>query len=252
LKLRYRWQELRIVRNKNEGTFFIEGGFSPGSKLIEGSEVWTIREVDFKATKTKITEKKNPLTGEPIEEKKYPLTGAEYEQAVMPYIRGELAEEIAGGGSFEVTYPATAELDLPAHPSHGRPSRIDRPRVKLQKGIRQSSGLRRRPEGITEVVGSRIVEGRRRRELREVHVVEATLVTDFLADNKFARHKQVQVPGTVFILADRYKDQPNVKIIYHIIAPTEPATGTKEFIMRQLRERLPTINIQFIWRIIRR
>jgi hypothetical protein len=226
LKLQHRWRTLRIRRNENAGTFEIYGGFSPESKLIEGSEQWRVRLIDYQLTRR-------------------PSTGAEFEQAVAPYIRGPLAQEIFGGGAYEVTYPAQPVLEMPAHPAHRLASRIDQPRVKFQRGMRGPAGMLRRPDVSVEVYGRD--EGERRRALREVHIIEATLVTDFMAESEFAAHKRIQIPGTLFILQQRHQNQPNVQIKYHIIAPEIHSEGTKDFIMGELNK-LGMKNVQFIWR----
>ena len=177
--------------------------------------------------------------------RRVPASGAEYEQAVMPDFTPTLAPEIAAGRPFEVALPGSPTLEIPASAAHGRRSRLDLIRFRLQRGIRVA-GLLRRPEAFTEIYGQDPAPARRRRVLREVHVIEATLVTDFSSNHPTVVHKRVQIPATLLNIRSRYG--VDARVGYHIISPRRPSRGMILEIERQLRQ-LSMPNLRIVWRI---
>jgi hypothetical protein len=175
--------------------------------------------------------------------RRIPETGAEWEQGVMPYVHGPLAREIAAGRPFEFTVPSSPTLGLPASRTHRYRSTFELLRFVQQRQIRVEA-QRRKPEAYVEI--PREGPGGRR-EVEAVHVIEVTLVNDFLAKNIGAAHKKLQIPGTLFTLKQRYGTE--VPIVYHMIAPKQADEGTRRFLIEELRK-LGMRNVRFVWRVI--
>jgi hypothetical protein len=163
----------------------------------------------------------------------------------MPYVREQLAPQIAGGRPFEVALPGSPTLDIPAERAHGLTSTLGLVRIRMQRGIRVG-GLLRRPEAFTEIYEQDPTTTRRRRVLSEVHVIEATLVTDFRSTSPAVTHKRVQIPATLTNIRQRYG--ANARVTYHIISPRRPSPNMITEIETQLRQ-LAMPNLRIVWRI---
>jgi len=242
LKLRYRWRTLRLRGGKGSESFSVYGGFSPGEDLVEGS----------------ISVKVRPMSSKIHDRPKATQSGANWEQATNPIVQKELAPELFGERGFETTRGvvggkggdprnAPSLFEKPTS-GHRLDSRLDKVRLKHQRG-RVTHGFKKIPDWSAERFES---PPGGTKQLTEVHLIEQTLVADFLARNKFAQHKKLQITGTLFneTLRKAYREaSPKPKITYHIIAPQAPDNATKQLILHQIKKSGAT-NVEVIWRVV--
>jgi hypothetical protein len=176
------------------------------------------------------------------------MEGRSYQGALRSYFRRVVAPEIAAGRPVEITTPALRGYQIPASPTHRYGSTMDLVRFRQERGIRVG-GLLRRPEAIAEVVAP--VPGTRERQVTEVHAIEATLDVNFsFGKEGVASHKRLQFPGTLWALAERYKNQPNVRFVYRFFSPWMPPESTKKYIEDEVK-RQKISNLRIIWTVAR-
>ena len=226
LKLRHRWRVLRVQKKGRTAKFTITGGFSPEENVVDGEQIFVVI-----STSITVKETHDPKAGK----------GAQYQAAVAGYTEGPWAEEAFGAGGYEVTRSWG-----PRRKGHRLPSRLERVRLKQEKGHRKG-GKKRRPDYSAEVFG-KDPSGRREKAPHTVHAVEITLVAGFEDRSEVGgMHKVDQFLGTLDLMRDKY---PNAKLVYTFICQGAPSDETKAFIKNAIRKQGLAGRVKVIWRVV--
>jgi hypothetical protein len=217
-------------------------------KVVDGKDTWDYDYVaspgdtykgaakgsgQLKVTSVKI---KDPEKAEKVE--KAMVSGKDWELAIAAAVVKEIFVP-----KWEVIIRVPIEVVVKGQKQFQYPSREDLARLKVQRGHRAGGTPTRYPD-----VSMEVKKPGGGGALKEVRIVEITLVEDFTAQGDFAKHKADQFTYTTKILKEKYGD--DVPIKYYFTAPREPTAETKDFIVGTLQSQ-GLKNVTVIWVVVK-
>jgi Domain of unknown function (DUF4157) len=141
---------------------------------------------------------------------------------------------------WELVLQVPIEILVRGQKAFTYPSRTDLARLKIDRGHRAGRA------GVEPDVTMEVREPKGT-DVKEVRVVEITLVEDFTAAGDFAEHKIQQFTSDIMIFKEKYG--PDMPVKYYFAAPRPPTPATKAFILDTLRSQGAT-KVTVIWLIV--
>ena len=142
---------------------------------------------------------------------------------------------------WEIAIRVPIEILVRGQKAFAYPSRSDLARLKIERGHRAGRA------GVEPDVTMEVREPSKP-GLKEVRLVEVTLVEDFTAKGDFAEHKIQQFTSDVMIMREKY--DPGLPVKYTFIAPRPPTPATKAFILGTLKSQGAT-NFTVVWLVVK-
>jgi hypothetical protein len=142
---------------------------------------------------------------------------------------------------WEIAIQVPIEILVRGQKAFAYPSRSDLARLKIERGHR--AGRAGVEPDVTMEVREPSGPG-----LKEVRLVEVTLVDDFTAKGDFAEHKIQQFTSDVMIMKEKYG--PDLPVKYTFIAPRAPTPATQNFIVETLNSQ-GAKNFTVVWLVVK-
>jgi hypothetical protein len=165
------------------------------------------------------------------------VSGADWELAIQTAVVKEIFVP-----RWEIILQVPIAIVFKGEKQYQYPSREDLARLKVQRGHRAG-----KEKGFPEIT-MEVKKPGGGGDLKEVRVVEVTLIEDFTKHDDFTVHKVDQFTRTVGIFKEKYGTKVPIK--YYFLTPKPPKEETKDFIVGTLKSQgVP--NIKVIWTVVK-
>jgi len=240
IKIRYGFVTLEPVAI--EGEWWIEGEINPTAKAKARKKVSTKGISTDVAAPGQMTIQRL-VVPRPVNDRDRPtkmeIARATSGRAWQDAMNSAVVREILVP-QWEIVLQVPIEIVVRGQKAFAYPSRLDLARLKIDRG--HKAGRAGVIPDITMEVRQPSGTG-----LREVRLVEITLVEDFTTRGDFARHKISQFTSDVQIMLEKYgKDVP---VTYVFLAPRPPTIPTEQFIVNILHAHGAT-NFTVRWLVV--
>jgi len=233
-RVRHRLTRLYIARHGQR--LEVIAAINPQSTVEEARRGWELR-----IAGTRVGQRSDGTVDESVRTRATE-SGAAWEQATNSQVGGELADELFGAGRHETQPPGSVGR------RRSRRSSLRTARLNPQSRMRDAAGQLRIPDWRAE----QFTTGPGGRRIAAVHIIEQTLVLNWVARGEFSRHKSSQFFDTLRIATERYSREatpPDIR--YHVISPSRPPPETRTLISQAVRRIQATYSgrIRVIWRV---